>query len=119
MGRVIFSLLSAACLMASPLAVKAVLAADPLPVNTVSPAEAEQIKQEVRDRLRQERELRAEIRDRMMRLPPQEREVLWQELNPQVNPRRGPPPGFGPATGAGPSGFGQGFEGRAPATPRR
>jgi hypothetical protein len=115
MGRIIFSLLSTACLMAGLATPAAALAADPVPPTSPTPAEAEQIKQEIRDRLRQERELRTEIRDRMMRLPPQDREVVWNE----INPRRGPPPGFGPTTGAGPSGFGQGFEGRAPASPRR
>ena len=118
MGRVIFSLISAIGLMASVATPVTAIAADtvpPAPPTSASPAEAEQIKQEIRDRLRQERELRAEIRDRMMRLPPQEREVVWNE----INPRRGPPPGFGPSTGAGPGGFGQGFEGRSPSPPRR
>jgi hypothetical protein len=115
MGRGIFSLISTVCLMASLATPVTTRAADTAPVSQVTPAEAEQIKQEIRDRLRQERELRGEIRDRMLRLPSQEREAVWQK----VNPRRGPPPGFGPATGAGPSGFGQGFEGRSPAPARR
>ncbi len=115
MGRIIFSLISAACLMASLATPVTTMAADPVLPGPANPVDAEQIKQEIRDRLRQERELRAEIRDRMLRLPPQERDAVWNE----VNPRRGPPPGFGPTTGAGPSGFGQGFGGRSPSPPRR
>jgi hypothetical protein len=78
--------------------------------DTAPPPDPEQIKQEIRDRLRHERELRAEIRDRLLRLPAQERALILQEINPQ----RGPPPGFGPNTGAGPGGFGRGYEGRNP-----
>lgn len=110
MGRIIFSFISVSSLLTGLVTPVAVMAEDPALINPAfmafqaSPANAEQIKQE--------------IRDRMMRLPPQDRAAVWKE----VSPTRSIPPGFGPAmSGTWSRGFGQGYESRIPTyqAPRR
>lgn len=72
--------------------------------------ERAQIKQEIRERAHLIHALRSEIQQRMMRLSPEERLALHQELSP----RRVLRPGFVPAGNPPPYGYGRGFEERNP-----
>lgn len=85
-------------------------------------AERAMLRHEILERMQRIQILRGEIHERMLRLPPGERQELMRQMRMHRPPRPGfgPPPGlapqptYAPEPGMPPQGYGRGFEERNP-----